>query len=67
MDSFYEYLWDGWHLLKERQLLDWYQLLTKAVIRHQLERHDGRVWFRHVDYTTGKAIPAVTSALATGL
>ena len=63
VDSFYEYLWDGWHLLRDRQLLDWYQLLTKAVIRHQLERHDGRVWFRHVDYTTGKPVARTQSEL----
>jgi hypothetical protein len=55
VDSFYEYLWGGGTLLGTRQLADWYRLLTDAVIRHQAVTREGRLWFRPVDFRTGRA------------
>jgi hypothetical protein len=38
VDSFYEYLWDGWVLFDDPDLLRWYRLLTRATIAHLMER-----------------------------
>jgi hypothetical protein len=63
VDSFFEYLWDGWQLLGDRDLLRWYQLLTRAILRHEAELVDGRLWFRRVDRTTGAVVARRTSEL----
>ncbi|QMU76541.1 hypothetical protein GXW83_13095 [Streptacidiphilus sp. PB12-B1b] len=54
VDSFYEYLWGGGALLADRQLTDWYRLTTAATLRHQAVVSSGRLWFRAVDYRTGR-------------
>jgi len=53
-DSFNEYLWGGWALLGDRQLLDWYRTLTALTLRHQSVEASGRLWFRTVDFRTGE-------------
>ena len=53
VDSFYEYLWGGGALLGNRQLTEWYQLLTSATLKHQAVTTGGRLWFRQVDFRTG--------------
>src|SRR6476661_2282785 len=34
-DSYYEYLWDGWDLLKDRDCLRMYRICTAAILAHQ--------------------------------
>jgi hypothetical protein len=53
VDSFYEYLWGGWQMLGDADCRTWYRTLTDAILKYQLDRVDGRVWFRQVDYETG--------------
>ncbi|MEY9969101.1 hypothetical protein ABIA33_007188 [Streptacidiphilus sp. MAP12-16] len=54
VDSFYEYLWGGGALLGDRQLTSWYHQLTDAVVRHQAMTLGGRLWFRAVDFRSGR-------------
>jgi mannosyl-oligosaccharide alpha-1,2-mannosidase len=63
VDSFFEYLFDGFDLLGDRQLLAWYQLLTAAVLRHERETFGGNLWFRRVDMDTGALVARRTSEL----
>ncbi|WP_055586784.1 glycoside hydrolase family 47 protein [Streptacidiphilus griseoplanus] len=56
VDSFYEYLWAGGELFGDRELSDWYRLLTDAVLRVQSQRRNGRLWFAQVDAETGRTI-----------
>jgi mannosyl-oligosaccharide alpha-1,2-mannosidase len=55
-DSYYEYLWDGWDLLGDRDCLAMYQACTAAILRHQQRHKHGRLWFVDVDFETGKPI-----------
>jgi hypothetical protein len=63
VDSFVEYLWDGWDLFGDRDLKRWYDTLTAAVLRHQQERFGGHLWFHHADMTTGTPLGRETSEL----
>jgi hypothetical protein len=63
VDSFFEYLWDGWHLLGDGELLDWYRLLTAAILRYERETVGGHLWFRRVDKDTGAVVARRTSEL----
>ncbi|MFB7664331.1 glycoside hydrolase family 47 protein [Kitasatospora sp. NPDC056138] len=54
VDSFYEYLWAGGELFGDAELRGWYRLLTDAALRHQAEQRGGHLWFRQVDFITGK-------------
>src|SRR3954453_8906723 len=55
-DSYYEYLWDGWDLLGDRDCLAMYRTCTAAILRHQPQRIGGRLWFVDVDFETGERI-----------
>jgi mannosyl-oligosaccharide alpha-1,2-mannosidase len=55
-DSYYEYLWDGWDLLGDRDCLAMYRTCTAAILRHQPQTIGGRLWFVDVDFETGKRI-----------
>ncbi len=55
-DSYYEYLWDGWDLLGDRDCLAMYRACTAAILRHQPQTIGGRLWFVDVDFETGKRI-----------
>ena len=55
-DSYYEYLWDGWDLLGDRECLAMYRTCTAAILRHQQVTLGGRLWFVDVDFETGKRI-----------
>ncbi len=55
-DSYYEYLWDGWDLLGDRDCLAMYRTVTAAILKHQAQRVNGRLWFVDVDFETGKRI-----------
>ena len=63
-DSFYEYLWGGYRLFSDPQLLEWYRVLTKAMLAHQIDKVKGSLWFRQVDMRTGEPAGQVQSELA---
>ena len=54
-DSYYEYLWDGWDLLGDRDCLRMYHECTAAILAHQPQWMGGR-WFVDVDVETGMRI-----------
>ena len=64
VDSFFEYLWDGWDLFGDRDLKRWYDTLTAAIMRHETERFGGHLWFHRADMTTGAPLGRETSELA---
>jgi len=55
-DSYYEYLWDGWDLLGDRDCLAMYRACTAAILRHQPKSLRGHLWFVDVDFETGKQL-----------
>lgn len=55
-DSFYEYLWDGWDLLADRDCLRMYRTCTNAILKHQALRRAGKLWFANVDFQTGEPL-----------
>jgi mannosyl-oligosaccharide alpha-1,2-mannosidase len=55
-DSYYEYLWDGWDLLGDRDCLMMYRALTTAILQHQPQWIGGQLWFVDVDSETGMRI-----------
>ncbi|NYT41559.1 glycoside hydrolase family 47 protein [Sphingomonas sp. R-74633] len=55
-DSYYEYLWDGWQLLGDRDCLRMYRTCTAAILKHQRATLNGDLWFVDVDFETGKRI-----------
>ena len=55
-DSYYEYLWDGWDLLGDRDCLRMYRVCTAAIVRHQRLPMGPHVLFVDVDFETGKTI-----------
>jgi len=62
VDSFYEYLWGGWQMLSNAQARDWYFLLTDAIVKYKPQQIAGNLWFRTVDYRTGKPTADTTSS-----
>ncbi|MGH3879994.1 MAG: glycoside hydrolase family 47 protein [Actinophytocola sp.] len=62
-DSYYEYLWDGWRLLGDRDLKSWYDTLVGGILAHQSEVVDGRLWFAQVDAFTGEIVSREQSEL----
>ena len=63
VDSFFEYLWDGWDLFHDRDLKAWYDTLTAGVLEHERERFGGHLWFHRADMNTGAAQGRETSEL----
>ena len=55
-DSYYEYLWDGWDLLGDRDCLAMYRTCTAAILKHQPLRRRADLWFANVDFETGKPL-----------
>lgn len=55
-DSYYEYLWDGWDLLGDRECLSMYRACTSAILKRQPETTAGHLWFVDVDFETGRQI-----------
>jgi mannosyl-oligosaccharide alpha-1,2-mannosidase len=64
VDSYYEYLWDGFDLFGDTDLLRWYRTHTRAILRRQAIEIDGRLWFSTVDYETGEETSREQSELA---
>jgi len=56
VDSYFEYLWDGWDLLGDRDCLAMYRACTKAILKHQRAELNGQTWFVDVDFETGERI-----------
>jgi mannosyl-oligosaccharide alpha-1,2-mannosidase len=63
-DSYFEYLWDGWELFGDADLKRWHDVHTAAILEHQSDRVDGRLWFAQVDFETGERIDRRQSELA---
>ncbi len=63
-DSYFEYLWDGWQLFHDRDFKHMYDTHTRAIIKHQSDRVDGRLWFAQVDFETGARLDRHQSELA---
>jgi len=55
-DSYYEYLWDGWDLLGDRDCLSMYRTLTAAILKRQRVHRGANLWFANVDFETGKPL-----------
>ena len=55
-DSFYEYLWEGWDLLGDRNCLAMYRACTEAILKHQSLRSGTELWFANVDFETGEPL-----------
>src|SRR5690349_6854816 len=55
-DSYYEYLWDGWDLLGDRDCLRMYRACTAAILKHQPVRRGSDLWFANVDFETGQPL-----------
>jgi mannosyl-oligosaccharide alpha-1,2-mannosidase len=55
-DSYFEYLFDGWDLLGDKECLAMYRACTASIIRHQAQDIGGSLWFADVDFETGKRI-----------
>ena len=55
-DSYYEYLWDGWDLLGDRDCLRMYRACTAAILSHQRRPSGSNLWFANVDFETGKLL-----------
>jgi hypothetical protein len=56
VDSFFEYLWDGYQLLGDTELRGWYTTLTAAVVARLAETSGGRLWFKQVNMNTGAVV-----------
>jgi len=67
-DSYYEYLWDGWQLLGDRDCKHMYDVCTKAVLRHQLDISERlwphQLWIVDVDFETGARLSTEQDELA---
>jgi len=63
-DSYYEYLWDSWQLLGDREMRAMYRTCTDAILRHQSDRRGGRLWFADVDMDTGARLNTRQDELA---
>jgi mannosyl-oligosaccharide alpha-1,2-mannosidase len=56
-DSYYEYLWDAWDLFGDAECKRMYEVLTAAILKHQLvHAPDGSAWITDVDFETGAII-----------
>jgi mannosyl-oligosaccharide alpha-1,2-mannosidase len=55
-DSFYEYLWDGWDLLGDRECLLMYRACTDAILEHQPVLLGPNLWFANVDFESGEPL-----------
>lgn len=62
VDSFYEYLWGGWQMLRLTQTRDWYRLLTGAILKYKVTRVSGNLWFKTVNYENGQPTTDTTSS-----
>lgn len=64
VDSYYEYLLDGYHLFGDPDLLVWFQTLTTALQKRQWDAEGGHEWYRRVQFQTGTLVDNHESELA---
>lgn len=63
-DSYYEYCWDGWQLFGDRDCKHMYDVLTTAILQHQVQHSGGHLWFVDTDFETGKRLSTEQDELA---
>jgi mannosyl-oligosaccharide alpha-1,2-mannosidase len=63
-DSYFEYLYGGWRLFGDADFRHWYEVHAAAILKHQAELVDGRLWFAQVDFETGARLDRHQSELA---
>ena len=63
-DSFFEYLWDGWQLFGDAECKHMYDICTAAILKHQQEVFDGRLWICDVDFETAARLDRRQDELA---
>lgn len=63
-DSFYEYLWDSWQLFGDAECRHMYGVCTAAILRHQQDWRNGRLWIADVDFETGRIVSSEQDELA---
>src|SRR5579862_1014662 len=63
-DSYFEYLYGGWRLFGDADFKHWYDVHAAAIVKHQAEDVNGRLWFANVDFETGARIDRHQSELA---
>jgi mannosyl-oligosaccharide alpha-1,2-mannosidase len=63
-DSYFEYLYGGWRLFEDADFKHWYDVHAAAIVKHQAEWVNGRLWFANVDFETGTRIDRHQSELA---
>jgi mannosyl-oligosaccharide alpha-1,2-mannosidase len=64
VDSFFEYLFEGFHFLGDRDDLRMYHTLITAFLRRQTVEINGRTWFTSADMDTGLTTSIEQSELA---
>jgi mannosyl-oligosaccharide alpha-1,2-mannosidase len=57
-DSFYEYIWGGWQMFGDTRLKNWFHMLVEAMNTYKIVHVDGDLWYRPVNYKTGKPMGA---------
>jgi hypothetical protein len=63
VDSFFEYLWDGYQFFGDTEIRGWYQTLTGAILQRLGETYNGRLWFKSVNMNTGALVSRRQSEL----
>jgi mannosyl-oligosaccharide alpha-1,2-mannosidase len=63
-DSYFEYLYGGWRLFGDADFKHWYDVHAAAILKHQAELLDGRLWFAQVDFETSARLDTHQSELA---
>jgi len=63
-DSFYEYLWDSWHLFGDVECRHMYEVCTAAILRHQQVWKGGKLWIADIDFETGTVVSTEQDELA---
>jgi hypothetical protein len=56
VDSFFEYVWDAWDLFGDTDFRAWYEILTDAILEHEVTTIDGHLWFARVDKDDGDVV-----------
>ncbi len=64
VDSYYEYLYDGYRLFGDADLLAWFTTLTAGLQRRQWDEVAGRGWYRQVQFQSGTQLNTYESSLA---
>jgi hypothetical protein len=71
VDSYFEYLWDGWDLFGDQDFKTWYDVLTPPIIEHEAvwlrtagqQPRTEHLWFVRVNMDTGALVSTGQSEL----